>query len=84
MISCWNLRSVDKDYSIKHKYFSDYRDGRRNKDETLIAIHGELDKGPELSAEEKKAALRLCVTEIDSTEARAQRNLTATEHASRT
>ena len=58
---------------------SDYRDGRKSKEEALTAIHNELNKGPALSNEEKTAALRLVNEEIDSAEARTQRGLDSVE-----
>jgi hypothetical protein len=58
------------------KLVSDYRGGRKTKDETLTDINIELDKGPALSAEEKAATLRLCIEEINSAETRAKRGLT--------
>ena len=58
---------------------SDYRDGTKTKEETLTEIHNVLDRGPQLSEEEKETTLRLYTEEIDSAEERARRGLAAGE-----
>jgi hypothetical protein len=61
---------------------SDFRDGKRTKEETLTAVHSVLNRGPPLSNEEKETTLRLCTEEINATEERERRGLAITTEPS--
>ena len=59
-------------------FVQDFRDGKKSRVETLSAILRELEREPQLTTEEKESTFSLFSSEIDSTEARAHRQLAIT------